>query len=271
MQLQKRIRWESTRHAREVTTVTSPRLGAALALGSRARPLVALHGISRRAASLYRAFESACVDEGRSLLVPRFGKRTWPVFQRIDRRRRPDLALLELFGIAVTDHGMQAGQVDLFGYSGGAQLAHRMAMLFPERIGALHLGAAGWYTLPDPTLPYPVGLGPDPRGQDSLSACMRGALPLFLDRAITIHIGSEDTDPDDPALRRTKILDRTQGITRRIRAERYAEAIARAQRATCLPITVSLNILPQCGHDFETCARTGGMTALVVGRSRSHP
>jgi len=229
-----------------------------------ARPLLALHGISREAVEMFDAFAAPCAAADRALLTPRFGPRSWPVFQRVHDRNRPGRAVLELLDIAVREHAMPAEPVDVFGYSGGAQLAHRLAMLYPERVGALHLGAAGWYTLPDADLPYPLGLGADRRGRDAIPACMRSGLAAFLDRRIALYVGDRDADPADPAMRRAPEIDAAQGVHRRARAERVAEAIAAAQRSAGLPVTVTLTLLAGCGHDFAQCAAQGGLAARVA-------
>lgn len=248
-----------------VCTAAPPRLQARLAPGrGTARPLLALHGISREDGAIFDAFAAPCAAAGRALLTPRFGPQSWPVFQRVHDRNRPDRALLDLLDTAARDHAMPAGPVDVFGYSGGAQLAHRLTMLYPERVGALHLGAAGWYTLPAPDLPYPLGLGPDRRGRDAIPACMRSGLAAFLDRRIALYVGDRDTDPADPAIRRDPRIDAAQGIHRRARAERYAEAVAAAQRAAGLPVSVTLTVLGGCGHDFAQCAARGGLVGRVA-------
>lgn len=248
-----------------LSTASAPRLSARYApAAGRAPAMLALHGIARQAPQIFDAFAAPCARAGRALLVPRFGRVAWPVFQRITRATRPDLAVLDLIETARREHGMAPGPVDLFGYSGGAQLAHRLAMLYPERFDALHLGAAGWYTMPTEALAYPLGLGPGRRGCDAISGCMRSGLAAFLDRPIAIYVGAADTDAGNTALRRTHAIDTAQGLHRRARAERYAEALAAAQSAAGLPVTVSLTVLPDCGHDFTACARDGALAERVA-------
>lgn len=220
--------------------------------GALGRPLLALHGISRDARGLAAGLAPLALDQGRPLLVPAFEAASWPVFQRLTRRHRPDLALLDILD------GFGAATVDLFGYSGGAQLAHRFAMLYPNRAGDLHLGAAGWYTLPDADLPYPLGLRGHPLG-----AAMARALPAYLDRAITLHCGSADRKRD-ASLRKTPQLDALQGRHRLARAIRYASALRAASTAHGLTPRVRLNRLPGARHSIGDCLATGAMLPAIA-------
>ena len=52
------------------------------------------------------------------------------------------------------------GRVDLVGFSGGAQFAHRFAMLYPGCVRRVVVAAAGWYTYIDPSRPFPLAAAP---------------------------------------------------------------------------------------------------------------
>jgi pimeloyl-ACP methyl ester carboxylesterase len=227
----------------------------------RPKPLVALHGISRDALALWRAFGPLAAGDGRALLVPRFTQRDWPQFQQIGRVR-PDLVLLDLLQQA----GLVKERVDLFGFSGGAQLAHRFAMLYPHRVATLHLAAPGWYTLPDTTVPWPLGLKPGPdrrlRGFDA-AALSRLQLRHYLGLKVRLWVGELDVDRD-ASLRQTDALDALQGKTRLDRAAAYAEAFRRAARAQGITPDIDLTVLPGCGHDFSDCARIGNLATRVL-------
>jgi pimeloyl-ACP methyl ester carboxylesterase len=143
-------------------------------------PLVVLHGISRNAAELVELFLPVAEHSGRKVVVPHFSEVDWPAFQRPSRAARPDQALLALLArLALADDAF-AGPVDLFGHSGGAQLAHRFAMLYPQKVAGLHLAAAGWYCLPDVSMVYPYGIGADATPESLTWARRHGeALPAF--------------------------------------------------------------------------------------------
>lgn len=243
--------------ARQLTS----RVWAHAQASSGSPPLVALHGISRNARALWQAFAPLATAGDRALLVPRYTEAQWPRFQQIGRVR-PDLALLDLLQQA----GLSGRRVDLFGFSGGAQLAHRFAMLYPHRVARLHLAAPGWYTLPDAGLPWPLGLGAAQsqrlRGFDP-AALSRLQLLRYLSLPVRLWVGDQDTIRD-ASLRQTPALDARQGRTRLERAYRYAEAFDHAARAQGITPDIDLTVLPGCGHDFTECARIGNLAARVL-------
>ena len=104
--------------------------------------MVVLHGISRNAGTLARLFAPEAERTGRTLIVPHFPAGHWPDFQRPSKAARPDQALL-----ALLDRWRECpdipGPVDIFGHSGGAQLAHRLAMLYPHRVTGAASGGGG--------------------------------------------------------------------------------------------------------------------------------
>lgn len=228
---------------------------------SQPTPLLALHGISRNARALWQAFGPLAAKQGRALLVPHFAERDWPLFQQIGRSR-PDLALLDLLSQA----GLGGERVDIFGFSGGAQLAHRFAMLYPHRVETLHLAAPGWYTLPSIGAAWPLGLGTGAKRQPrSLDAAAQSRLQLrqYLGLKVRLWIGALDVGRD-PSLRQTDTLDSLQGRTRLDRAKGYADAFCRAAQELGIKPDIKLTVLPGCGHDFTDCARTGNLAARVV-------
>lgn len=227
-------------------------------------PLVVLHGISRNADALTDMFRPVSQDSGRSIVVPHFSARDWPDFQRPSRNARPDQALLALLAFfGATDAGF-SGRVDLFGHSGGAQLAHRFAMLFPHRVGRLNLAAAGWYCLPDTSMAYPYGLGADAT-PDTLTWARRhqGAMPEYLRLGVRVFVGTQDT-VRDASLRQTPDLDRLQGLTRLARAETYVARFRAAAQARGIVPDIALTRLPGVTHDVAQAIAEAGLARLVT-------
>lgn len=113
---------------------------------------------------------------------------------------------------------------NVFGFSAGAQFAHRFMMFKPDaRIDKIVASAAGWYTVPDSDVSFPYGFLNSPLEDISLSN-------LF-NKSFTIQIGTLDNNPNAPALRRNPIVDQ-QGDNRFDRAfymfytsQDYAESL----------------------------------------------
>lgn len=195
------------------------------------------------------------------MLVPRFDADHWPHFQRIGKAR-PDLALLDL----IRHSGLTGPRFDLFGFSGGAQLAHRFAMLYPHRVACLHLAAPGWYCLPDQQAAWPQGLGPVARPglrKFDAAALSRSQLSAYLALPVRLWVGADDVTRD-ASLRQSAEVDAAQGHNRLARAFHYAEAFFRAAKAHGITPDIEVTVLPGCGHDFTQCAQVGGLATRVL-------
>lgn len=234
---------------------------------TRANPLVVLHGISRNAQILASHFRQEAERNGRLIIVPFFSKSEWPHFQRPGPAARADQALVELLNRLALRFPECSGRVDLAGHSGGAQLAHRMAMLYPQRIGRLNLVAAGWYCLPDTSMPFPYGLGENGDRKSGLWVRRKKAgLAAYLGLEMRVFIGTHDTQRD-PALRISAELDAVQGRTRYDRARNYVKAVRNAAREDGRNADISLIEMPGCAHDVEQAITEAGLARLVAERS----
>jgi pimeloyl-ACP methyl ester carboxylesterase len=216
-----------------------------------ARPLVAVHGIGRGARDMAEAFAARAAAQGRVVIAPLFDEARWNGYQRAVAPRRADRALLALVDELADEGVTGADGFDLFGYSGGAQFAHRFAMLFPRRICRLSVCAAGWWTLPDAAEAFPYGLG------GAWGERLEAGLDRFLSLDIAVSVGADD-DQADAATRSGPALDARQGRDRVARARAFASALRDAAARRGLPEPrLSLTALPGCGHDFLACARAG--------------
>ena len=232
---------------------------------SSAPPLIEMHGMSRNSDVLAQLFAPHADCTGRPVIAPHFHESDWPTFQRPCKTARPDRALLELLNQLEQQSPDLTGPVDLFGHSGGAQLAHRVAMLFPHRVSALHLAAAGWYCLPDRSMPYPYGLAVGDTVTKSRWVRRKEAgLDAFLRLPLTVYVGTHDTERD-MSLRQKPMLDRHQGRTRLERAQHYVKSVQTAAGAAGHVSRARLIQMPGCVHDVEQAITEHGLAARVMG------
>lgn len=215
-----------------------------------AEPLVLVHGISRNAPELVLRFAEVAARHGVPLIAPLFRRESYGQYQQvIDPRggQRSDLALLDILGDAARRFGLATGQIAIFGFSGGAQFAHRFALFHADRVRTCVPASAGWYTMPDPDLYWPLGLD-------------RSPLPIHrLAQSVQFHVivGQRDRGDDD-ALRHDPALDALQGDNRRARAGNWHRALRKAgwNRVS------SLTVLPRTRHNFS-CAHRNGLVETV--------
>lgn len=222
--------------------------------------LVAVHGISRTPREQILRLRRSAAAAGLSLLAPHFDAVRFPRYQRLGLRGEGPRADLALLGILDDLRALGGGpQVDLFGFSGGAQFAHRFALVHPRRVRRLSVAAAGWYTLPDPRRVYPYGMAPGKRKGDLPFRCGE-----FLRIRKLVLVGSEDRARDD-ALRTGRRLDREQGRNRLERAICWARRVDAAAEALGIDVPpVTLQVLPRTGHSFEEAVLSGGLDHRLV-------
>ena len=238
-------------------------LAGAVAPRRDAPPIVAVHGISRQARQQAELLADRAGRLGRLVIAPHFDEVRWHRYQQVVRGGRSDLALLALMAELRLAGVWRTSTFDLAGYSGGAQFAHRFAMLYPNLVRRLTTCSAGWYTHPDET-GFPYGLGGADRRDTGWDWRMRAGLDRFLALPIRIAVGSEDC-VSDPNTRRGAVIDAQQGTDRLERAQRWASALARAAVARNLRADVAVTVLPGCGHDFAECVVRGGLDRVIMG------
>ena len=222
--------------------------------------LVCVHGISRNRHEHLEAFRHHADRHGVALLLPLFSQRDYSDYQRLGRKGRgprADLALLKAIEQARAYLALRDERFDLLGYSGGAQFAHRFALLHPQRVRRIGLGAAGWYTWPDPRVPYPRGTG--------ATAAMPGErfdLAGLLRTPILVWVGDRDRERD-PALNTSERIDRMQGGHRVARAVNWVRAMRQAGLRLGIRTEIRLQLLPGVTHAFVEADRIGGIGRLV--------
>lgn len=224
-----------------------------------AMPLVSVHGISRNAPDHAAAFGPLAEATGRVIIAPLFSMRGCRRYQRVLDTCRADNALLTTLDSVAADIGVAVDRFDLFGFSGGAQFAHRFAMLHPARVRRLALASAGWYTLPTTDYSFPVGAAPD----SAEGVRLQTTLAAFLAVPTLVMVGEHDITRD-ANLRRTHRLDRRQGLTRVERGARFVQTFRRAAKDAGITPVARFRTIPGCAHSFEDCIDKGGMTDLLL-------
>ena len=237
-------------------------------LDPEARPVVSVHGILRKAKAHIAAFAPWAEDSGRIVIAPLFSEAQCRRYQKVVLdKRQADLALMAALRDVADRTGIDTARVDLFGFSGGAQFAHRFALLHPEHIGRLAVCSAGWFTWPDAFEAYPYGLAPEPRsarrGNRSNGPRFRPDLEAFLQIPVLVLVGERDIERD-LTLRKEPMLDRRQGLNRVERAERWSDSLRDVAARLGVTADARLRLLPDCGHSFEDCVQQGGLVDEVA-------
>lgn len=234
---------------------------------STARILIGVHGLSRDARGHRDDWARLVGGRNVLVLVPELTAAAYPEYNlgdAVDARgavrpaRRWSFGVVEeLFDRVTADVGSDARTYALFGFSGGAQFAHRLVELVPgHRADVVVAANAGWYTMPDGAEPYPWGLAGTPAGPDDLARVFATRLVLVL--------GRRDADPRDPSLRRDPRTDR-QGTQRLDRGRAFHRRAAAAARALALPFAWRLHEEPELAHDHAGAARAA-LPYLLDGR-----
>jgi poly(3-hydroxybutyrate) depolymerase len=221
--------------------------------------LVSVHGISRNAHEQAVVFSSLCDERGTVLVVPVFTAEQHKDYQRLGRRRRgdrADLLLNRFLSEAGSLCGADVTQVQMFGFSAGAQFAHRYVMAHPHRVSRAVVVASGWYTLPDPARKYPYGIRP---GRSLPGVDFNPE--RFLRVPVEVIVGTGDVGVSN--LRRGARIDAQQGTTRVERAQRWVAAMREAAVSFGMPPSVSLTEVPDIEHSFTAFCESGELVDRV--------
>lgn len=221
--------------------------------------LVVIHGISRNAAEMATRFAVHPAFAQTTIVAPLFTPEPFGKYQQMMTRKRgevaSDVALISLLDALAAEHGMATGRVRIFGFSGGAQMAHRFAMFHPARVSHMCIASAGWYCMPRTDLAYPYGIG------NADGAALVG--PDFLNIPTTVVVGNRDTRVDD-SVRQDPEITEHQGRNRLRRARCFVRAMnEHASQHGRMP-NVRLLTLPDVSHDFTACATEGGLIDVAA-------
>lgn len=213
------------------------------------RVMVTVHGISRNAEQHISGFAPQAESYGVVMLAPLFPEQDFPCYQRLGRSAtegRADEAFEHMLQDAAEWLDIQPAPLHVFGFSGGGQFIHRYALFNPRRVARMALAAPGWYTFPDPSQHYPLGLRSS-SGWPRLNFSM----PRFFKISTLVLVGEED-DLRTEGLNRSRRIDAAQGLTRMERAERWVGAMKALARAFHVPSRMQLESVPNANHAFTS-------------------
>lgn len=228
-------------------------------------PLVAVHGIRRDARAQAVLLRTIAVQQRRPVIAPLFDEEEWRTYQLVVLKKRADLALISLMAELREDGLWQTDTFDLCGFSGGAQFAHRFAMLFPHLVSSLSVASAGWYTFPDDA-PFPYGLGtrPKKRAKEVVDwgPSIEAGLKKFLTLPIQVFVGSLDC-LQDANVRSGPEINRQQGTNRVERGRNWVEAVRDYARERGLASDITFKLLEGCPHNFRKCVEDRRLDRLI--------
>lgn len=225
------------------------------------RVLVSVHGVSRNAEEHVALFRQLADRYGAVVVAPTFDAERFRDYQRLGRMSkgpRADLALIRSLNEIGIRTGWNTSKVDLFGFSGGAQFAHRFTFAHPQRVRRLVLGAAGWYTMPDAAAPYPHGVA-DAAGLDNARFNLVAAVQL---RTLVV-VGARDNKVDDMELNRSARICRQQGFSRLERAHSWVNAMNAFARQRGVAGGVELAEMDDVEHSFREAVLKGDLATKV--------
>ena len=251
-------RGQVLRRAREDDPARQYFLRVPIAARPAAPVFVGVHGISRNGNEVANLFARHCDQVGAVLVAPYFSHGHSADYQRLGRTGRgprADAALHAILEEVAWLTGASTARIHLFGFSGGAQFAHRYAMAHPQRVARAVVAASGWYTFPDSRTRFPYGI----RSSRDLPG-VRFDPEEFLRVPITVIVGDRDTSSED--LRSTRRASR-QGADRVERARNWVEAMRAAARACRYDPVVTLDLIPGGDHSFASLMESGGLGERV--------
>jgi acetyl esterase/lipase len=191
----------------------------------------------------------------------RLGKKRFTGYQQLSAGGKTPVRADEALDAIVADAqraiGIDPSRFALFGYSAAGQFAHRYAMVHPERIIRLAVGAAGWYTFPDPAYHYPQGIATSP-SPGSSGPDHPIDLTRFWGIPVLVAVGENDISRGG-TLEKSPSIDAQQGKTRLERGRAWKQAIERAAKAGGYSTVYQFQTLECCGHDFAQCMTNGHM------------
>ena len=222
--------------------------------------LLALHGFAGNGPRIAGRLRECADQYGWLVVAPTMAYRDYFDARQVRADERENLprveALLQALEGSATNFTL-APRLLVYGFSRGAQMAHRFSMFYPSHIAAVAALSAGSYTLPEaadrtgkPML-FPFGVADL---QESAGA--RFQKNAFERIPFWIGVGAQDTNPDDTA----RAWDAFEGQTRVERARAFTAQLQGIGNS------VELNVFNGASHE-ETAAMRRSACAFLAAHS----
>ncbi|MFK2825210.1 carbohydrate binding domain-containing protein [Bacillus sp. B190/17] len=202
--------------------------------------LVSIHGIGRNTEEHSNFYVPYAKKMGFIVVAPLFPESKFPDYQTLGQGS--DKKLIDIINDVKARTGSKVSKINLSGYSGGAQFAHRFMMRYPEKVERLAIGAAGWYTFPDANRNYWQGLK-----YSSEVGTMNPA--EFLKVPSFVIVGELD-DENEGTYNTRKSITEQQGAGRYARGQNWIKAMQTESKKYGYNTPYEFKGLPGVGHDF---------------------
>lgn len=219
--------------------------------------LVTIRGMGDRAEDFASSFAPLAEANGWMLIVPRFNYGDWKQTETLKTEDRANSAWLSSLLNALPEQipFPIRSRILVYGFSRGAQAAHRFALMYPEQVLAVASMSAGTYTLPvakaapagKAPLDFPLGVADLERycGEPFDASAVRRV-------AFWVGVGEKDNAPSDVP----QSWDQYIGNTRVERAKSFTRALSD------LGAAVQLEIIPGLGHGESAQSRSKALAFL---------
>ncbi len=213
--------------------------------------LCAVHGLRRSAAQQVFQLKQWADEYGIAIFAPLFARDQFRHFQTLAPNAGgalPEDAFDAALDDCIERFGLRPSRQYLFGFSGGAQFAHRYALIGSKSFDRLVLMAPGWFSMPTKELPFPYGIG----WSEALG--LRNPTIESLSNCPTLVLVGERDTKRTASLNQDPIIDEYQGQNRVERCKRWIEAM-QDQSADCK--VEPLHLVKRGGHSLEKMLNRG--------------
>lgn len=215
--------------------------------------LFVMHGTGRNAAKYRDNWSVSAEKHGFLLLCPEFAtvsysSKAYQLGGLVDDsgdwlpERTWTFGVIEdLFDLVREATGNTSEQYYLYGHSAGGQFVHRMVLSMRLTRCELAIAAnTGWYTMPTyESKKFPYSL--------KHSGISEAKLKQAFSRRLVVLLGEEDTDSEDPTLRKTRSA-RSQGANRLERGYTFYDTAQDKATRYGVPLNWKLRTVPGANH-----------------------